>query len=142
MVRWLIRRQPWTSRRAHYVPSPFASTNFYTTFFIEPQKGSGGKGPLKHTWSNPLPQAGTSSTRSGCSEPPPAWPGMFPQMGHQPPLWATCASASPPSLQKPSSLYPVQISPLSVLNHYTLSCFGRRVGLDDPQRSLPTPTVL
>jgi len=23
-----------------------------------------------------------------------------------------------------------------------IPCFGRRVGLDDPQRSLPTPTIL
>ena len=37
----------------------------------------------------PLPWAGTPSTRAGCSEPRPTWPGMFPGMGHLPPLWAT-----------------------------------------------------
>jgi len=29
-----------------------------------------------------------------------------------------------------------------VLKSLTTFCFGRRVGLDDPQRSLPTPTIL
>ena len=45
----------------------------------------------------PLQWVGTSSTRSGCSEPRPTWPWMFPGMGHLPPLWATWSSVSPPS---------------------------------------------
>ena len=45
----------------------------------------------------PLQRAGPSSTGSGCSEPRPTWPWMLPGMGHLPPLWATCANASPPS---------------------------------------------
>ena len=34
-------------------------------------------------------------SKSGCSELCPAWPSMYPVMGHPSPLWATCASASP-----------------------------------------------
>ena len=49
----------------------------------------GWKGGLKAVQSNPLPWALTSSTGSGCSETGPTWPGMFPGMGHRPPLWAT-----------------------------------------------------
>ena len=52
------------------------------------------KGPFKVTQSNLLPWAGTSPTRSGCSEPRPTWPGMVPGMGHLPPRWATWASRS------------------------------------------------
>ena len=33
---------------------------------------------------SPLQWAGTSSTRSSCSEPYPTWPGMFPGMRHLP----------------------------------------------------------
>ena len=43
-----------------------------------------------------LKWAGTSPTRSGCSEPrPTCW--MFPRMGHLPPLRVICSSVSPPS---------------------------------------------
>jgi len=65
--------------------------------FTESWNGLGWKGPLKAIQSNPLQWAGTSSTTSGCSEPHPTWPWMFPGMGHRPPLWATCARVSPPS---------------------------------------------
>lgn len=37
---------------------------------------------------NPLRWAGSSSTRTSCSEPCPSWPWMFP--GHLSPLWAIC----------------------------------------------------
>ena len=52
-----------------------------------------------------LQWAGTSSTRSRCSERRSTWPWMF--LGIRPPLplWATCASVLPPSLQKISFFY-------------------------------------
>ena len=36
----------------------------------------------------------------------------------------------------------LKTSVLSIPKHESVSCFGRRVGLDDAQRSLPTPTIL
>jgi len=48
---------------------------------------------LKATWSNCLQWTGTPTAPSGCSEPCPAWPWVSPEMGHPPPLWATCAAA-------------------------------------------------
>ena len=53
-----------------------------------------------HLAQPPLQWARSSSTRSGFLEPRPAWPRMFPGMGHLPPLWATCSSVSLPSLYK------------------------------------------
>ena len=42
-------------------------------------------------------EAGTSSTRSSCSEPHPTWPWTPPGVGYLPPLRATCSSVSSPS---------------------------------------------
>ena len=39
----------------------------------------------------------TPSTRPACSKPHPAWPWTLPGRGHPQLLWASCASASPPS---------------------------------------------
>jgi len=78
-----------------------------STLWEESQHGLGWKGPFKAILSQPLPQAGTSSTGSGCSEPCPTWPGTLPGTGHRPPLWAVSASVSPPSAKIFSSLYPV-----------------------------------
>ena len=54
--------------------------------------------------SNPLPRAGLPPTSSGCPGPHPTWPWVPPGMGHSQPLYAVCASASPPSQGKKSNL--------------------------------------
>jgi len=56
-----------------------------------------------HLVPTPLPWA--SSTRPGCSELHPTWPWTLPGRGHPQLLWATCASASPPSWWRISTLY-------------------------------------
>jgi len=57
-----------------------------------------GRDLVRSSSQTPLQRAGTSSTRPSCSEPRPTWPWMFPGMGPPLPLWATCASVSPPFL--------------------------------------------
>ena len=52
-----------------------------------------------HRVSTPLLWAGSPTTRPGCPEPHPAWPSMPPGMGYPQPPWATCSSASPPSVK-------------------------------------------
>lgn len=42
--------------------------------------------PLQPSLFYPTARAGTPSTRSGCSEPNPTWPGTFPGMGQPEPL--------------------------------------------------------
>lgn len=55
----------------------------------------------------------------------------------RPPLWATWAAASPPSVQKTPSLYPVYISPLSVWSRFPSSCLGRPFRGDGPRKYCP-----
>jgi len=43
---------------------------------------------------------GTPTSRSGCSEPGPAWPWMSQGLGFSPHLWATCSSTSPSYFKK------------------------------------------
>ena len=54
------------------------------------------KGLQSSSSSNPLPWAGTPSTRAGCSKPHPTWPWALPGLGQPQLLWAPCASASAP----------------------------------------------
>jgi len=54
------------------------------------------KGPLRAIWSNSPAVNRETHSFIRCSEPHPAWPRVTAGMGHPPPLWATCASASPP----------------------------------------------
>jgi len=56
-----------------------------------------------HLVPTPLPSAGTSSTRPGCSELHPAWPWTLPGRGQPQLLWADCSSASPTSWWRISS---------------------------------------
>ena len=51
-----------------------------------------------HLVSTPLLCVGLPTARPGCPEPRPAWPLMPSGMGHPQPLWATCSSASAPSV--------------------------------------------
>ena len=62
------------------------------------------EGTLKLIWfQTPLPWAGTSPTRPGCSELHPTWPWALPGRGQPQLLWATWASVSPPSWGRISS---------------------------------------
>ena len=54
----------------------------------------------------PLPWAGTSSSRPGCSKLRPTWPGTLPERGQPQLLWATCFSISPPSWWRICSTQP------------------------------------
>jgi len=56
-----------------------------------------------HLVPTPLPSAGTSSTRPGCSELHPTWPWTLPGRGQPQLLWETCSRASPPSWGRISS---------------------------------------
>jgi len=78
-------------------PGQLARGSPWSLLATESWHGLGGKGPSKGTQPTPLPWAGTSPAGSGCSEPRPTQPGMFPGMGHQPLLWATWARVSAPS---------------------------------------------
>ena len=74
----------------------FSYRQFFSTYYALSRGSISLKGHLVSP--TPLQWAGTSSSRSGCSEPRPNWPWMFPGMGHLLPLWATSVpSVSPPS---------------------------------------------
>ena len=58
-----------------------------------------GRDLMDHLVSTPLPWAGTLSPRPRCSKPCPTWPWTLPGRVQPQLLWATCASASPPSVK-------------------------------------------
>ena len=76
---------------AHYVP--VNPSQNHRTLWV-------GRDLWRPSSPSPLQWAGTASAGSGCWEPRPTWPGMFPGMGHRPPLWAACARVSPPHCKK------------------------------------------
>ena len=117
-------REKHTSLRKGYESECLAKT-FSTKVAQNHRMGWVGRDLSRPSNPTPLQWAGPSSPGSGCTEPCPTWPGMFPGMGHRPPLWATCVRVSPPSWLKISSLYPVWIYSLLVKNHHPLSCHNR-----------------
>jgi len=80
--------------------SLFKRINSYLTESHNHMNGLGWKGPQWTSSFIPPAMCRVTYHRTRLPEPHPAWPWMPPGMGHPQPPWATCSSASPPSVWK------------------------------------------
>ena len=100
------RQNVWFQKKQMQPPNANTLINCCILPFIESQNHRMvwvGRDLKDHLFPTPLPWAGTSSTRPGCSELHPTWPWALPGRGQPQLLWAACPSASPPSWGRISS---------------------------------------